>query len=132
MAALSKPGPQPGHEPDEQRDIVAWLSTPAAYDLPPSASVSRHETHGAFVFLAGDRAYKLKRAIKYPYLDYSTAALRRDACFKELEVNRRMAPELYLGVQAVVRAGGAALKLADGDRNTAALDWLVVMRRFGE
>src|SRR3954470_11420064 len=106
MAALPKPDPHPGNEPDEQRDVVAWLSTPAAYDLPASATVKRSETHGAIVFLAGERAYKLKRAVKYPYLDYSTAALRRDACFKELTVNRKLAPALYLGVQAIARDAG--------------------------
>jgi aminoglycoside phosphotransferase family enzyme/predicted kinase/GNAT superfamily N-acetyltransferase len=133
MAALSKPDPQPGNEPDGQRNIVAWLSTPAAYDLPASATVKRSETHGAIVFLAGDRAYKLKRAVKYPYLDYSTPEFRRAASFKELAVNQKMAPDLYLGVQAIVRDPGGRLHLADNAGNgTAALDWVVVMRRFNE
>jgi len=126
---LSKPDPQP--DSDAQRERAAWLATPAAYGLPPSARVHRIETHGAIVFLAGDRAYKLKRAVKYPYLDYSTPALRRDACFKELAVNRIMAPDLYLGVQAVVREGGG-LRLIDADKSMTALDFLVTMRRFDE
>jgi len=62
------------------------------YGLADDETVERSETHGAVVFLAGDRAYKLKRAVKYPYLDYSTPELRRKACLAELEVNRRAAP----------------------------------------
>ena len=54
-------------------------------------------------FLAGDRAYKLKRAVKFPYLDYSTAEQRRAACEAELALNRRTAPDLYLEVRALTR-----------------------------
>jgi hypothetical protein len=62
------------------------------------------------VFLAGERAYKVKRAVKFPFLDYSTAAKRKAACEAELEVNRPFAPQLYLGIVAIARAaGGLAL-----------------------
>jgi aminoglycoside phosphotransferase family enzyme/predicted kinase len=78
------------------------------------APAKRIDTHGAVVFLSGDRAYKLKRAVKFPYMDFSTAERRRAMCEAEVEINRPMAPEIYLGVEAV-----------DGD-------WVVVMRRFDE
>ncbi|MBT5415006.1 MAG: AAA family ATPase [Rhodospirillaceae bacterium] len=84
------------------------------------------DTHIATVFLAGDRAYKLKRPICLPYLDFGTVARRRAACAAELRINRRAAPSLYLGVVPVTEnEGGFAL---DGEGK--AVDWLVVMRRF--
>lgn len=114
----------------DQQEVIDALSVPSTYGLPNTAKVERAETHGAFVFLAGDRAYKLKRAVKYPYLDYSTPALRRAACLAELEVNRRAAPEIYLAVKAVVR-DGPRVGLKDGEPADA-LDWVLVMRRFDE
>jgi uncharacterized protein len=79
----------------------------------------RIDTHGAVVFLAGDRAYKLKRAVKFSYMDFSTVERRRAMCEAEIETNRRLAPEIYLGVEPV-RIGS---RIAD---------WLIVMRRFDE
>ena len=61
---------------DAQHDVIAFLRDPASY--PPAAGpVEIIETHASIVFLAGNRAYKLKRAVKYPYLDFSTMARRR-------------------------------------------------------
>ena len=83
------------------------------------ASARRIDTHGAMVFLSGDRAYKLKRAVKFPYMDFSTAERRRAMCEAEVEINRRLAPEIYLGVEEVHAGPGKS-------------DWVVVMRRFDE
>ena len=82
---------------DAQRDVVAFLRDPSSYP-PGTGPVDTIETHASIVFLAGKRAYKLKRAIKYPYLDFSTIARRRAACTAELMLNRRTAPLLYLEV----------------------------------
>ena len=84
------------------------------------------------VFLSGERAYKLKRAVKFPYMDFSTVERRAAMCAAEIEINRRLAPEIYLGVAPVRRArrqAGAGRVRRDGDD---AVDWLVVMRRFDE
>jgi len=86
------------------------------------------ETHASLVFLAGDRRYKLKRAVKYPYLDFSTAERRRVSCEAELRLNRRTAPELYLEVRALTRSPQGELAFASAG---PAVDWIVVMRRFG-
>ena len=83
------------------------------------APAKRIDTHGAVVFLSGDRAYKLKRAVKFPYMDFSTAERRRAMCEAEVEINRRLAPEIYLGVEEVRGESGEN-------------DWVVVMRRFDE
>jgi len=65
--------------------------------------VERIDTHISIVWLAGDRAYKLKRAVRYDDVDFSTVALRRAACDAEVRLNRRTAPALYRGVRAVTR-----------------------------
>jgi len=113
-----------------QSDIIAFLSEPASYG-PQIRTVERHETHGAIVFLAGDRAYKLKRAVKFPYMDYSSVERRREMCAHELAVNRRMAPELYLEVRPIIR-DGASLRFGREDESARAIDWVVVMRRFDQ
>src|SRR5688572_19131007 len=89
-----------------QDRVVGFLSDPRSYG-PDVHIVERHETHGATVFLAGDRAYKLKRAVKFPYMDYSTVERRREMCARELAFNRRTAPNLYLEVRPIVSDGGA-------------------------
>lgn len=113
---------------DEQRDVVAFLSTPDAYRL-PVGPVERIDTHISIVWLAGDRAYKLKRAVRFDYVDFSTMELRRAACEAEVRVNRRTAPSLYRGVLPVTREADGSLAL--GGRGVA-LDWLVEMARFDQ
>ncbi len=95
------------------------------------APARRIDTHGAVVFLSGDRGYKLKRAVKFPYMDFSTVERRGRMCAAELEFNRRMAPEIYLGTMAVRRTPELVLGELNEQAGDAA-DWLVVMRRFDE
>jgi aminoglycoside phosphotransferase family enzyme/cytidylate kinase len=111
---------------EDQSETIAFLSRAETYGSAATA-VERIETHGAVVFLVGDRAYKLKRAVRYPYMDFSTETLRRAACQREVDINRRTAPDLYLGVLQVGRTRSGALALGP---ETAACDWLVEMRRF--
>src|ERR1700739_3631975 len=111
---------------DDQKDVIDFLSEPSSYG-PAIERVDIIETHVSLVFLAGDRAYKLKRAVKYPYLDFSTAEHRRRACEAELVLNRRTAPSLYLEVRGLARMPDGIIGFAvDGP----AIDWVVVMRRF--
>jgi hypothetical protein len=110
-----------------QHDVVAFLSTPAAYAVP--ARVERIDTHISIVWLVGDRAYKLKRAVRFDYVDFSTIERRRAACEAEVRLNRRTAPSLYLGVRPVTREAGGSLAL---DGRGTPIDWLVEMARFDE
>src|SRR6266568_623760 len=118
---------------DAQREIVAFLSDPSSYS-PGTAPVDIIETHASIVFLAGNRAYKLKRQVKYPYLDFSTMARRRSACTAELTLNRRTAPQLYLEVRAISRLSDGRLVWGrpQGDRSSDLrgdpIDFVVVMR----
>jgi uncharacterized protein len=84
-------------------------------------------THASMVFLAENRALKMKRAVRYAFLDYSTPELRRQACEDEVHLNRRTAPELYLGVHTVTRAAEGMLAL-DGPGEP--IEWVVEMHRF--
>lgn len=112
-------------ENGDQREVLDFLSQ--ADSLPGAGPVERIDTHISAVFLKGERAYKLKRARRLPYLDFSTLALRRAACEAEIAVNRRTAPDLYLGTGAVTRGPEGGLELDGGG---PVVDWLVVMRRF--
>jgi aminoglycoside phosphotransferase family enzyme/predicted kinase len=116
---------------DVQRDVIAFLRDPSSY--PPGAGpVEVIQTHASLVFLVGKRAYKLKRAVKYPYLDFSSPALRRAACATELALNRRTAPQLYLEVCAISRGPGGAIVWGRPDGAGDPIDFVVVMRRFDQ
>lgn len=95
---------------------------------PGPASVC--ETHGSLVFLTGDRAYKLKKPVVLPFLDYGTPERRHAMCREEVRVNRRLAPDIYLGVCAI-SATGAGYEMAAED-DPRAVDHVVQMRRFDE
>jgi aminoglycoside phosphotransferase family enzyme len=106
---------------------VEFLGRTAAYPHCP-AMVTVRQTHMSWVFLAGDRVYKMKKPIRLPYLDFSTLARREVACRAELRLNRRLAPDVYLGVVPLVLSADG-LKIGD---EGAVVDWLVVMRRLDE
>lgn len=84
----------------------------------PPARPEVHETHVSYVFLVGDRGYKLKKPVRTAFLDFSTPDRRLLACRREVELNRRLAPDVYLGVDTVVDEGGEPV------------DHLVVMLRM--
>ena len=73
-----------------QERVFAFLADPATHP-----NVDRIDTHGASVFLEGTRALKVKRAVRYPYLDYSTLAKRKAACDEEMKINSQFAPQIY-------------------------------------
>jgi aminoglycoside phosphotransferase family enzyme len=106
---------------------VAFLSRPDAYPS-PVAEVVRRETHMSYVFLAGDRVYKLKKPVRFPYLDFSTLERREAACRAEVSLNRRLAPDVYIGVEPLTASAGG---LCIGGAGALA-EWLVVMRRLDD
>ena len=116
---------RPSFVVEDQSETIAFLEA----ELKPERRI---DTHGAVVFLCRVCAYKLKRAVKFPYMDFSTEARRAAMCAAEIDVNRRSAPEIYLGVAPVLRRDGRLTLGAVGETSEHAVDWLVVMRRFDE
>jgi aminoglycoside phosphotransferase family enzyme/predicted kinase len=113
---------------DEQGATFAFLETGANYGE-GVADIERIDTHASIIFLAGKYAYKLKRAVRFSYLDFSTVVLREASCRAELALNGRTAPELYLAVRSITRAKDGTLSF-DGSGET--IDWVVVMLRFDQ
>ena len=108
-------------------DEVRFLSCPATYSCTPSQAIAR-ETHMSWVFMAGDRVYKLKKPVRFAYLDFSTLDRRAAACRAEDMLNRRLAPDVYLGVVPLTLSTSGLAISGDGP----VVDWLVVMRRLEE
>ncbi len=113
---------------DDQQDVIAFLKNPSSYGEGVD-QVETIETHASLVFIAGDRVYKLKRAVKYSYLDFSTVDRRRQACETELTLNRRTAPSLYIEARGLVRTPTGAISFSGAGE---VADWVVVMRRFDQ
>src|SRR5246127_1677687 len=91
-------------ERDSQERVFCFLTDPATHP-----GVHRIDTHAASVFLEGTRALKIKRAIRFPYLDYSTLAKRKAACDEEMKVNRRFAPQIYHRVVPITQNADGSL-----------------------
>ena len=114
------------HVVEDQAAIFALLADPATHGI--CEPVRRIDTHGAAVFLAGPYAYKVKRAVAFPFMDFSTPARRKAACEREVTLNGAHAPGLYLDVVAITRGPDG---LALGGRGEP-VDYAVRMRRFDE
>ena len=110
----------------DQSDVFAFLADPATHEL--REPIIRIDTHGAAVFLAGKNVYKVKRAVRFPFMDFSTLDKRRRACERELAVNEADAPGLYLGVVPISK-DGFHLKFGGGG---TIVEWAVHLRRFDE
>lgn len=123
--AASKRGRASAASSGDQAAVLRFLGDPATYGAGVDC-VERIDTHGAIVFLAGERAYKVKRAVAYPYMDFSTLEKRQQFCLRERDINRRTAPNLYLDVVPVTRDGGGLELNGEGE----AVEWVLVMRRF--
>lgn len=121
--SATRPAP---HESAALAGKVAFLKEGSNYPGKPR-KVTSIETHMAWVFLAGEFAYKLKKPVRYPYLDFSTLRARCRDCDEEVLLNRRLAADVYIGVTALKRGPCGKLSL-DGEGET--VDWLVKMRRM--
>jgi aminoglycoside phosphotransferase family enzyme/predicted kinase len=111
---------------DVQQAVIDFLARPVTHG---GAPVKRIDTHAAMVFLAGPRAVKIKRAVRFPFLDYSTLDRRKAACTAEIEINRPFAPAVYRRVVAITREKDGTLAIGgEGEP----VEWAVEMRRFDE
>ena len=107
-----------------QERVFAFLTDPATH-----RHVHRIDTHAASVFLEGDRALKIKRAVRFPFLDYSTLAKRKAACDEEIRINRQFAPQVYHRVIPITRGTDGSREI---DGKGEPVEYAVEMRRFDE
>ncbi len=117
---------QPSHVIADQSRVFAFLARGENYGC--AEPVRRVDTHGAAVFLAGEDVYKVKRAVRFPFMDFSTLEKRRAACEAEVAINTPNAPGLYLGTVPITRSANDFALGGDGE----AVEWAVHMRRFDE
>ncbi len=107
-----------------QERVFAFLTDPATHP-----NVHRIDTHAASVFLEGDRALKIKRAIRFPFLDYSTLEKRKAACDEEIKINRQFAPQIYHRVVPITQGNDGSLVI---DGKGMPVEYAVEMSRFDE
>jgi aminoglycoside phosphotransferase family enzyme len=119
--------PEAGAEPG-LAEKVAFLQRPRSYPMPVE-HVESVETHMSWLFLTERDVYKLKKPYRHERIDYGSAAARRRNCLRELRLNRRLAPDFYLGMSRLTVDARGRLHL-DGPGRT--VDWLVHMRRLPE
>ncbi len=112
---------------DQQQETVAFLAKAISEETATEAELI--ETHISRIFLSADRAWKTKRAVRLPYVDFSTPELRLASCIKEVKLNQSTAPGLYIGVRRVTRAEGGGLEL---DGRGELVDAAVEMHRFDQ
>lgn len=111
----------------DQSGTISFLDSETTF-ADDTAKVARASTHISELFIGKDRVFKLKRAVKYPYLDFSTVDLRKTFCEAEVRVNRRTAPDLYLGVKPITHDLGGYHIGGQGE----VVDWIVEMTKFDE
>lgn len=109
-------------------DLLAALSDPATYPGCPEVHV--HETHASWVFVAGERVYKVKKPVAFDFLDYTTLARRHEACREEMRLNSELAPDVYVGVRAIAKKDHRVRFVRERARE--AVEYAVEMRRFRE
>jgi aminoglycoside phosphotransferase family enzyme/predicted kinase len=107
--------------------LIEALSAPSAYSH-DAETVEVHQTHISVIFLAGSFAYKIKKPVQLGFVDYSTLDRRRHFCEEEVRLNRRLAPEVYLGVVPVTREGDTVRMEGSGEP----VEWAVKMARLPE
>jgi uncharacterized protein len=112
---------------DDQRAAASLLMDPTFHRI--TEPVEAIETHISRIFLAGDRVFKMKRAVMLPYVDFSTPTLRLAACEKEVELNSKTAPGLYLGVRHITKEPGGKLVF---DGTGELVDAVIEMVRFDQ
>ena len=111
--------------PPETQRLLDFLSDPRSYPHGPGR-VTMAQTHASWVFIAPPFAWKVKKPVNFGFLDFSTLELRKRDCESEIALNRRLAPRVYLGVEAISETA-SGLVLGEGDR---VIEWAVKMREM--
>ena len=130
MEGTSICGPLGAGSPGPLPAVVAAMLRPDFYPHHPR-DVELVQTHVSWVFLAGEYVYKVKKPVRFAFVDASSLEARRRLCLEEVRLNARLAPEIYLGVAAIVAPeGGFALGGLTREAQTDAVEYAIVMRRL--
>jgi uncharacterized protein len=111
--------------------VIEAMLRPGFYPH-PVGSIELRRTHTSYVLLAGEFAYKVRKSVRFPFIDCSTVARRFALCQLELELNRRLSPDVYLGVVAIRQNGDQIILDQSGDKMSTAIEFAVKMRRLTE
>jgi aminoglycoside phosphotransferase family enzyme/predicted kinase len=118
---------------DDARDAlpayVRGLLEPTAYPAPP-AEVRLVQTHISYVFLAGDVVYKTKKPVDFGFIEQLSVETRHNFCDAEVRLNRRLAPDVYLGVVPVLQRADGTFAVEPADGAGEVVEWAVKMRRL--
>lgn len=112
-------------------ELLQYLNNPQSYPHEPK-KVTHVQTHISHVFLAPPFVYKLKKPVDFGFLDYSTLEKRREFCRREVELNRRLTDDVYLGVQAIVSRNGSFAILEEDQEGESVVEYAVKMRKLPE
>ena len=127
MAAVSVPGRTPDRTQEERRALVAALASPDAYAHEVVRPIRTIETHISDLFLTGPYVYKVKKPVDLGFVDYSTLERRRRFTELELKLNRRISPDVYLGVEPVTSLPGGGFRVGgEGE----AVEYALKMRQL--
>ena len=118
--------PAHGNGSSPQARVAQFLAAPGVLD---GTIPTLHATHASLVFVGRTRVLKIKRAVRLPFLDYSTLEKRRAACLREVEINHEAAPEIYLGVVPIIERDDGSFAIGVPG---AAIEWAVEMRAFAQ
>ncbi len=110
----------------ETEQMIAGLCRPEAYSHGPEC-VDLVQTHISWVFLAGDLVFKVKKPVDYGFLDFTSLEKRRHFCGEEVRLNRRLCPDLYLGVEPLTLDGEGRVRMGGPGEP---LDYAVKMKRM--
>lgn len=127
VASVADPGPGSPEDHARWAEVAVFLGRAESHGL--TAPPVRIDTHAAAVFLAGPLAYKIKRPVRFPFLDFSTLAAREVACRREIAVDRPIAPQIYRRVVAITREPDGRLAIGGAGEP---VEWAVEMNRFDE
>lgn len=109
--------------------LIDGLRSPSAYEHPVAGPIDLAETHLSWVLLTGDFAYKVLKPVRFDFVDYGGLDRRRDACEEEIRLNRRLAPEIYLGVAPIYGTPEAPTFRGRGEEP---IEYAVRMRQFDQ
>ena len=123
----SRPAPSPPAALVSQEQLLPFLLNPRSYPHRPR-TVRLVQTHASFVFLAPPLVYKVKKPVNFGFLNFSTLEQRRHFCEREVVLNRRLSPDIYLGVVPISRREGRFV-FGDGD---AVVEYAVQMRKLAD